>query len=86
MLVDAGVTFDLTTLSFEEWTNLQQAPDFHDHFPYGGLPVLEVKEEGKPAFVLAETGAILAYLQQRLHPEIYIGVSLQLTSNRLMGR
>lgn len=62
MLVDAGVEFTNEVITQKQWDSLKaESLTGPPRFPYFALPVLEAK-----GLVLAETSAILAFLDEHL--------------------
>lgn len=73
LLVDSGVPFELEEIplvTWEQWKKTRQITN--DKFPYSALPVLHARHTvtgNRPKeFVLAETSAILTYLDETLDP------------------
>jgi hypothetical protein len=68
MLADSGVKFAKDIIDLDEWTKMKRAGMVGpSRFPYSGLPVLRVpKSKGQDGFVLGETTAILAFLDEYL--------------------
>ncbi|KIJ68355.1 hypothetical protein HYDPIDRAFT_106543 [Hydnomerulius pinastri MD-312] len=71
-LVDSGLPFTLEEISPTTWGQLRKTVT-NDDYPYSALPVLRVREksakDGSKDFVLAETSAILAFLEEFLAPK-----------------
>lgn len=71
LLVDSGITFTLEEVSPETWVQWRRSGKVtRDDYPYSALPVLRVRDKsalGKD-FVLAETSAILSFLEEFLAP------------------
>jgi hypothetical protein len=68
MLVDSGVKFAKEFIHLDKWIEMRGSKRVGPpRFPYSGLPVLRVgKSEGQEGFVLGETTAILAFLDEYL--------------------
>ncbi|KAK4051059.1 hypothetical protein OIV83_003188 [Microbotryomycetes sp. JL201] len=71
MLVDSGVEYEQEVLTKKEWLGLRQAGQVKaPKFPFSQLPILTFGHgaRGGQDGVLAETGAILQFLAERLAP------------------
>ncbi|KAI6031757.1 hypothetical protein BKA83DRAFT_91353, partial [Pisolithus microcarpus] len=73
LLVDSGVPFELEEIPLVTWKQWKKTRQItNDKFPYSALPVLHARHTvtgNRPKeFVLAETSAILTYLDETLDP------------------
>lgn len=67
ILVDSKVKFTKEVTTLGEWPKMRaQGILGPPRFPCSGLPVLRVESEGQKGFVLGETTAILAFLDECL--------------------
>lgn len=72
LLADSGVAFTLEQVSPETWVQWRRTGRVTgDVYPYSALPVLRVRDKSVPGkdFVLAETSAILSFLEEFLAPQ-----------------
>lgn len=71
LLADSGTPFALEEVPPETWVRLKTSGKItRDFYPYSAMPVLRVRDKSarKNDFVLAETSAILAFLEEFLAP------------------
>lgn len=73
LLVDSGIPFTLEEIAPETWVQWRTSGRVsRDLYPYSALPVLRVRDKsvaGGNEFVLAETSAILSFLEEYLAPQ-----------------
>jgi len=72
LLADSGIPFILDEVSAETWSQWRTSGKVtHDLYPYSAMPVLRVRDKsaGGNEFVLAETSAILTFLEEFLAPQ-----------------
>lgn len=72
LLVDSGIPFTLEEVTRETWVRWRTSGKVtRDDYPYSALPVLRVRDKsaGGNDFVLAETSAILSFLEEYLAPQ-----------------
>lgn len=71
LLVDSGIPFTLEEILPKSWAQWKKSGGVaRDVYPYSALPVLRVRDKSLPGkdFVLAETSAILSFLEEFLAP------------------
>ncbi|KAG8219880.1 hypothetical protein J3R82DRAFT_859 [Butyriboletus roseoflavus] len=71
LLADSGIPFTLEEVAPETWGRWKTSGNItRDLYPYSALPVLRVRDKsaGGNEFVLAETSAILTFLEEFLAP------------------
>lgn len=70
LLVDSGIPFTLEEVAPETWGRWRTSGKVtRDVYPYSALPVLRVRDKSAGnEFVLAETSAIMTFLEEVLAP------------------
>lgn len=72
LLADSGIPFTLEEVPPETWVRWRTSGKVtRDLYPYSALPVLRVRDKSARGndFILAETSAILGFLEEFLAPQ-----------------